>query len=588
MLGSLRRYTRGIKVRILFPVIVFLVAEAILFLFLHHHYMQRLSSEIGHEDAISLLSSVRAAIEYPMTTGDEESIRQMLKNVGRNAPVKIYIADPEGVVTYAPTPAEERKTLWQDVPEEFASLGKEAVKRGEREALVKLWKEGDRGELLGLKVIRNTRACAHCHGTSREVLGFLFLRSDISPVVALGSKSLRSFSVITILVLLFSVLVLTLLLQKVAIKPIRSLCAKLQDLAVGEADLTRELPVKALNCSEEMACGESNCRSFGKEVPCWYISGSYATDPDCPKITEGEYRDCKECQVYEKAVCTEIDEAASLVNAFIHRMRQMIAEAKSHAENVGLEAQKLRQESETMSEVATRTSQGTRSLLQSAEETREMVDQVVRAMEEMNGAVVEISRNTSLSREKTLEATEKARHAVDVIKNLSAASEKIGEISQLIGNIAEQTNLLALNATIEASRAGEAGKGFAVVANEVKELARKTSESVEVIDKNVQRLKGDVSQAVSAINEILAVIEELNHMAQNIASAVEEQTATTEEISTSAQQTGETVAQTTGLIKEIAQGNEAVYESSHRVKRAAEKLTFLFKELQNLLASFKV
>jgi len=272
-------------------------------------------------------------------------------------------------------------------------------------------------------------------------------------------------------------------LQKVAIRPIRFLCTKLQDLAVGEADLTRELPIKALNCSEEMGCKETHCRSYSKEVPCWYISGSYATNPDCQKITEGEYKDCKECKVYQKAVCTEIDEAASLVNAFINRMRQMIAQAKSHTENVGLESRKLHQESENMNEVATKTSEGTKSLLQSAEKTNEMVNHVVRAMEEMNGAVVEISRNTSLSREKTLEATEKARHTVKVIENLSIASEKIGEISQLIGNIAEQTNLLALNATIEASRAGEAGKGFAVVANEVKELARKTSESVEIIDK---------------------------------------------------------------------------------------------------------
>ncbi len=588
MLQGLFRFARGIRARILFPVILFLVLQAALFFFLNRHYLGKALSETGHQNAVSLLSSTFAAIEHPMKRGDEESIRRMLRNLYEEAGLRVYIASPEGIATYTSDPAKERTSLWSDLPQDFVSAAQKAVAEAEEKPLIKFWPRGEKEELLALKAIPNEKACAHCHGTSREVLGFLLFRSDITSALMVGKEASRAFSMITVLVVLLSVFVIAFVLQKTAISPIRSLCAKLKDLAVGEADLTRELPVKALNCSEIMKCEEPSCRSYGKEIPCWYVSGSYAVEPDCPKIVQGEYHACEECRVYQQAVRTEIDEAASFVNAFVNRMRQMIKEAKAHAENVGLEAGKLRQESESMNQVATRTTEGTRSLLESAEATTEMVDHVVKAMEEMNEAVMEISRNTNLSREKTLEATEKARQAVEVIENLSAASEKIGEISQLIGNIAEQTNLLALNATIEASRAGEAGKGFAVVANEVKELARKTSESVEVIDQNVQRLKGDVSQAVSAINEILAVIEELNNMAQNIASAVEEQTATTGEISSSAQQAGETVSQTTGLIHEIAKGSDEVRESSNEVKRTAEKLNQLFRELQSLLASFKV
>ena len=581
------RFGKGIRIRIMLPVILFLVIEAVFFLYLHHRYMANLARKTIHQDTVSLLSSIRAAIEHPMTTGDEESIRELLKNVSRQSEVKIYIADPEGVITYAPSPGEEDQNLWEKVPQEIASLGQRQFQTREDTA-VKILKEGERGEFFGLKLIKNQKACFHCHGSSREVLGLVLVRGDITPALAIERKSVRSFSFLAVAILAFSVLLLTLLLQKIAIKPIRALCAKLKELSVGEADLTRELPVRKINCSEEMRCDYPECRSYGQEVPCWYVSGSYSLDPDCPKISEGHYRGCEDCLVYQKALRTEIEEAASFVNAFLNRMRQMIGEAKAHAENVGLEAQKLNKEAEVMSQIATDTKEGARSLLTSAERTNQMVENVVRAMEEMNGAVVEISRNTSLSREKTSEATEKARQAVETIKNLSEASEKIGEISQLIGNIAEQTNLLALNATIEASRAGEAGKGFAVVANEVKELARKTSESVEVIDKNVNRLKGDVQQAVTAINEILQVIEELNHMAQNIASAVEEQTATTGEISASAQQAGETVAETTRLIDGITQRSGKAYESSNKVKEAAHKLNRLFKELQELLSSFKI
>lgn len=56
----------------------------------------------------------------------------------------------------------------------------------------------------------------------------------------------------------------------------------------------------------------------------------------------------------------------------------------------------------------------------------------------------------------TNDAFDQVAQADQTARRLSAASDRIGDIINLITDIAEQINLLALNATIKAARAAEA------------------------------------------------------------------------------------------------------------------------------------
>lgn len=152
------------------------------------------------------------------------------------------------------------------------------------------------------------------------------------------------------------------------------------------------------------------------------------------------------------------------------------------------------------------------------------------ASEEMRASVQEISRNTSEAVSVTTEAVDAAESTGEVITRLDKMSTEIGEVTRLISRIAEQTNLLALNATIEAARAGEAGKGFAVVANEVKELAKETSQATSSIGSRVEQIQSETANAVKSMSSIVTIARSINDRQSAIASAVEEQTATTTEL----------------------------------------------------------
>ena len=177
--------------------------------------------------------------------------------------------------------------------------------------------------------------------------------------------------------------------------------------------------------------------------------------------------------------------------------------------------------------------QAARRVADASSEAAATLENVAGATQELSEATNEIAQNVAESARATSEAQEKAEYTNAVIKELGENSEKIGGIIQVINSIADQTNLLALNATIEAARAGEAGKGFAVVANEVKELAKQTSEATEEITKMIQIIQSGTSKAVSSVEEITQTVSQVNDFTNTIASAAEEQTATVSEINQS-------------------------------------------------------
>jgi methyl-accepting chemotaxis protein len=155
------------------------------------------------------------------------------------------------------------------------------------------------------------------------------------------------------------------------------------------------------------------------------------------------------------------------------------------------------------------------------------------------------------------------------------ASQRIGEIIQVIDSISFQTNILALNAAVEAARAGEAGRGFAVVASEVRSLAQKTSEAAReiksLIGNATERVEAGnalaeatgrtVRQSAEAVERVFGLIADMSRAAQEQAQGVEQVNAAVNELDDVTQRNAEMVEELSAAALSLHRQAEVVADS---------------------------
>jgi len=283
----------------------------------------------------------------------------------------------------------------------------------------------------------------------------------------------------------------------------------------------------------------------------------------------------------------EAGQTARELNTAMERLRAMLGSIGASAERLNDSSGQLNSVAHTIGGSAGEASAQAGVVRAAAEEVSRNVETVAAGTDEMGASVKEIARSAADAARTATNAVALAQSSSATVAKLRESSGEIADVIKVITSIAEQTNLLALNATIEAVRAGEAGKGFAVVAGEVKELAQETAKATEDIGHRIEAIQADTSAAITAIDQISQVIDEINQSQSTIASAVEEQSATTNEISRNISEAASGTSEIARNVASVAESASSTTASVTHAEVAADELARMAGELRELVTQFR-
>ena len=328
-------------------------------------------------------------------------------------------------------------------------------------------------------------------------------------------------------------------------RPLQLLTRVMEDISLGEGDLTRRLAVQSRDEIGQLAT------AFNR-----FVERIHHSIREVSSAALGVNEGAKRVLLASNSSLSNFDEQSTRTNSVAAAINQLGAAAQEIAHN------------------ASDASQQASAARQQAEDGRQVVERTIQVMNELSGKISTSCVNIEVLNTKTV---------------------NIGQILEVIKGISQQTNLLALNAAIEAARAGEAGRGFAVVADEVRSLAGRTQTSAAEIQQMIEELQIGARESVVTMTEsqqhseesvsianlagkrlssVTQRIGEIDNVNQSVAAATEEQTSVVEALNVD--------------ITEINTLNQQGVENLQSTLQACTELERQADRLNQLVGSFRI
>jgi two-component system NtrC family sensor kinase len=224
--------------RIMATIIVSLTLVMSFEIVLDLYFGKKDALELMETLSLDLAASTYSGIKYPMSVGDSSAVEQVLTDIREKMEgVEVFICDTNQLITWST----HRDKIYTNITNRInneAFLASLSVMLQSGKAPQESFETDIEGKryIIVITPIRNEELCYHCHGSSKEIIGGMIVKTNVERALRTVSAAKNRTVLITILALLAIIVISYAMIEKFISRRVQRLAEGVKKVAGGDLD----------------------------------------------------------------------------------------------------------------------------------------------------------------------------------------------------------------------------------------------------------------------------------------------------------------------------------------------------------------